>query len=150
MYRLPVNPPNFSSRFSKFIKSSVYIFETSFESICCEIYSADDSASGEVIRYKWLVWMLGCIYSLMLLFQSQMRDFVCQLKYSWKECRQECNLNFIANGWARLATRCGWACPPLPGLPKQHLIVWSPCEIRISLAKLELGCETPETVKHWT
>jgi len=22
---------------------------------------------------------------------------------------QKCNFNLIANGWARLATRCGWA-----------------------------------------
>jgi len=22
---------------------------------------------------------------------------------------QECNVDFITNGWARLATRCGWA-----------------------------------------
>jgi len=22
---------------------------------------------------------------------------------------QECNFNFVRNGWARLATRCGWA-----------------------------------------
>jgi len=39
-----------------------------------------------------------------------------------KGMQQEYNLNFIANGWARLATRCGWASPLLPGLPKQHLI----------------------------
>ena len=25
-----------------------------------------------------------------------------------KEMQQECNINFITNGWARLAT-CGWA-----------------------------------------
>jgi len=29
--------------------------------------------------------------------------------------------NFITNIWARLAARCGWASPLLPGLPKQHL-----------------------------
>jgi len=37
-----------------------------------------------------------------------------------KECRQECNLNFIiTNCWVRLATRCGWATPLLPGLPRR-------------------------------
>jgi len=35
---------------------------------------------------------------------------------------QECNFNFITNGWARLATRCGWAQPLFLGLPKQNLI----------------------------
>jgi len=33
--------------------------------------------------------------------------------------QQECNFNFITNGWARLVTRCGWASPLLLGLPKQ-------------------------------
>jgi len=37
------------------------MFETSFEYICCEIISADDIASGEVVRYKRLVWMSGYI-----------------------------------------------------------------------------------------
>jgi len=32
------------------------------------INSADDIASGEVVRYKRLVWMLGYIWPLMLLF----------------------------------------------------------------------------------
>jgi len=26
-----------------------------------------------------------------------------------KGMQQECNFNSITNGWARLATRCGWA-----------------------------------------
>jgi len=52
MYRLLVKLPNFSSCFSKFIKSFIKIFETSVEYICCDIISADDSASGEIIRYK--------------------------------------------------------------------------------------------------
>ena len=34
-------------------------------------------------------------------------DLVCQLKHFRKERQQECNFNFIKNGWARLATRCG-------------------------------------------
>ena len=54
-------------------------------------------------------------------------DVHAQLKHSWKECRQECNITLITNGWARLATRCGWASPLLPGLPKQHLITMRLC-----------------------
>jgi len=46
MYRLLVNLPNFSS---------YLIFETSVENMCCQIISADDIASGEVVRYKKLV-----------------------------------------------------------------------------------------------
>jgi len=45
------------------------------------------------------------------------RRFVYQMKHSWKECRQEFNVNFITNCWARIATRRGWALPLLPGLP---------------------------------
>jgi len=55
MYRLLVNLPNFSSCFRNFIKSFIKIFQTSVEYICCEIISADDTASGEAIRYKRLV-----------------------------------------------------------------------------------------------
>jgi len=54
MYRLLINLSNVSSSFSKFIKSIIWIFETSFEYICCEIISADDIANGEVVRYKRL------------------------------------------------------------------------------------------------
>jgi len=61
---------------------------------------------------------------------------------------QECNFNFITNVWSRLAIRCGCAQPLLLGLPKQHLILLGSCEFRVSLATLELGCETPATVKH--
>ena len=50
---------------------------------------------------------------------------------------QECNINFITNGWSRFATRCGWAQSLLLGLPKQHLItlrlLWIssfPCNVR--------------------
>jgi len=39
-----------------------------------------------------------------------------------KGMQQEDNFNAIGNGWARLATRYGWASPFFPGLPKQHLI----------------------------
>jgi len=80
---------------------------------------SDDIASGEVVRYKKLIWMSRYIWSLKFLFQSWIRDFVCQLQHSWKECRQECNLNFITNCWVRLATRCGWATPLFPGLPSR-------------------------------
>jgi len=38
-----------------------------------------------------------------------------------KGMRQKYNFNAIGNGWARLATRYGWASQLLPGLPKQHL-----------------------------
>ena len=55
MYRLLANLPNFSSGFSKFIKSFIKIFATSVEYICSEIISADDIASGEAVRYKRLV-----------------------------------------------------------------------------------------------
>jgi len=51
MYRLLVNLHNFSSCFINFIK----IFETSIEYIWCEIISADDTASGEAVRYERLV-----------------------------------------------------------------------------------------------
>jgi len=54
MYGMLVNLPNFSSCYSKFIKSIVYIFETSVEYICCGIRSADN-ASGEVVKCKRLV-----------------------------------------------------------------------------------------------
>jgi len=50
---------------------------------------------------------------------------------------QECNFNFIPNGWARLATRCGWVKLLLLGLPKEHLITFRlfwisnfPCNVR--------------------
>jgi len=33
--------------------------------------------------------------------------------------QQECNFNYITNGWARLAITCEWASPLLPELPKQ-------------------------------
>jgi len=64
MHRLLVNLPNFSSCFRNFIKSFFKIFETSVESICCDIISADDAASG-AIRYKIL--FSGYIKSMMLL-----------------------------------------------------------------------------------
>jgi len=35
--------------------SLIYIFKSSVEYICCEIISADDIASGEVVRYKRVV-----------------------------------------------------------------------------------------------
>jgi len=60
VYRLLVNLPNFSSCFSNFIKSFIHIFETSVECICCEIIFADDTASGEDVRYKRL--LSGYIY----------------------------------------------------------------------------------------
>jgi len=54
-----------------------------------------------------------------------------------KGMQQECNFKLITHGWARHATRCGWASPLLPGLPKQHLItlrlLWNsnfPCNVR--------------------
>jgi len=59
MYRLPVNLPNFSSWFRSFIKSFIKIVQTSVEYICCGIISADDTASGEAVRYKRL--LSGCI-----------------------------------------------------------------------------------------
>jgi len=34
---------------------------------------------------------------------------------------KECNFNFITNVWVRLATRCGWASPLIPGPPTQQL-----------------------------
>jgi len=55
MHKLIVKLPNFSPCYSKFIKSIVYIFETSIEYICCEIISSDDIASDAVVRYKRLV-----------------------------------------------------------------------------------------------
>ena len=55
IYRLPVNLANFSSCFRKFIKSFIKISETSVEYICCGIISADDTASGEAVRYKRLL-----------------------------------------------------------------------------------------------
>jgi len=55
MYKLLANLPNFSSCFSNFIKYFIKTFETSFEYICCEIISADDTVSGEAIRYKRLL-----------------------------------------------------------------------------------------------
>jgi len=55
MCRLLVNLPNFSSCFRNFIKPFIKIFETSVECICCKIISADDTASGEVVRYKRLL-----------------------------------------------------------------------------------------------
>jgi len=55
MCRLLLHPPNVSSCFIKFFKLFIYIFETSGEYIHCEIISADDIASGEVVRYKRLV-----------------------------------------------------------------------------------------------
>jgi len=55
MHKLLVNLPNILSCFSSFIKSFIKIFETSVEYICCEIISADDTASGEAIRYKRLL-----------------------------------------------------------------------------------------------
>jgi len=51
VYWLLVNLPNFSSCFRNFIKSFVKIFETSFKYIWREIISADDTASGEAVRY---------------------------------------------------------------------------------------------------
>jgi len=55
MYRLLVNLGNFLSCFRNFIKSFIKIFETSVECICCEIISAEDTASGEAVRYKRLL-----------------------------------------------------------------------------------------------
>jgi len=46
---------------------------------------SDDIASGEVVRYKKLIWRSRYIWSLKFLFQSWIRDFVCQLQHSWKE-----------------------------------------------------------------
>jgi len=66
MYRLLVNLPNFSSYFRNFVKSFIKIFQTSVEYILCEIISADDTASGEAVRYKRL--LPGYIQSMMLLF----------------------------------------------------------------------------------
>jgi len=43
-----------------------------------------------------------------------------------KECRQECNLNFITNSWARLTTRFWWTSPILSVIPKQHRITLRP------------------------
>jgi len=51
VYWLLVNLPNFSSCFRNFIKSFIKIFETSFKYIWREIISADDTASGEAVRY---------------------------------------------------------------------------------------------------
>jgi len=53
--KLLVNLSNFPSCFSNFIKSFIKIFEISFECICCEIISVDDTASGETVRYKRLL-----------------------------------------------------------------------------------------------
>jgi len=55
IYRLLVNLPNFSSCFSKFIKSIINIFEISVEYICYEIISSDHIASRDVVKYKRLV-----------------------------------------------------------------------------------------------
>jgi len=48
------------------IKSFIKIFETSVEYIWCETISADDTASGEAVRYKRL--LSGYIWSMILLF----------------------------------------------------------------------------------
>ena len=69
MYRLLVNQAGlltFLSCFRNFVKSFIKIFETSVEYICPKIISADDTASGESVRYKRL--LSGCISSMMLLF----------------------------------------------------------------------------------
>ena len=61
--------------------------------------------------------------------------------------QQECNFNFITNGWARLAT-CGWARHFFQDycIPKQHLItlrlLWNsnfPCNVRALLWNLWLN-----------
>ena len=44
-------------------------------------------------------------------------------------------LNFIMNSWARLATRCWWSLPLLPGIPKQHLITSRPLWFEFSLER---------------
>ena len=92
MYRLLVNLPNFSSCFSRFIKSFIKIFGTSVEYICSEIVSI----VGTKLRLPTETLLKGM--------------------------QRECNCNYITNGWARLTIRCGWASPLLSGLPKQHLI----------------------------
>jgi len=55
MHKLIVKLPNFSSCYSKFIKSNIYIFETSIEYIFCEIISSNDIVSDAIVRYKRLV-----------------------------------------------------------------------------------------------
>ena len=54
-HRLRVNLPNFSSCFRNFIKLFIKIFETSVEYIWFEIIFADDTASGEPVKYKRLL-----------------------------------------------------------------------------------------------
>ena len=81
-----------------------------------------DTASGEVVRYKRLVWMFAYLITdtIVSIVDTRLR---LPTETPLKEMQQECNFNFITNGWARLAT-CGWArrfCQDYC-IPKQHLI----------------------------
>jgi len=121
------------------------MFETLVGYICCEIISADDIATGEAAR------------------MSDTRD--------WTECQDIFNHwwywfngRYETSNWNTLKRNAtlrmvGPGSPPVVVGPSHFCYDYlntycnnseAIVKFRISLATLELGCETPATVKHWT